>query len=231
MILRVLEVHATDIPNRREFDAGVRFLIDLYESCLGKVRTESIAKIIIQFAADYDAELDKLNDPLLLMFPFGNVLFVVVPFAFESYWKNDANTRARMVLDGIQVGLLKFAKAAELSPEPFENAYKAVLSRNCKNEGFWQKPKFNPSRTLKANIRHTFYAWQITLYVNIYDAQGREVSVIPFTAFPPDAGFLYDSLGKFEWIDDGAVQLTAKDSLRSWRINVAEMMKKYPKMM
>jgi hypothetical protein len=230
MILRIIEVHAADISNRQEFNAGVRFLVDLYESCLEKVRTESIAKVIIQFAADYDMELDKIDNPLLSTWPLGNVLFVAIPFAFEIYWKSDANTRARMTLDGIQAGLLKFAKAAELSSEPFENAYRAVLSKNCKNEGFWQKPKFNPSRTLKANIRYAFYAWQIDMYVNVYDAQGREVSVVPFTAFAPHAGFLYGSLGKFEWIDDDTVQLTAKDTFRSWRMNVSEMMKKYPKM-
>jgi hypothetical protein len=230
MTLRAMDVFA-DIPQAREFRQGIEYIIHLYQSCLETVQTETIKKVIIGFADKTDFEASAASGKVFAI-PFIDVISLSIPFDFNAYWKasytsHTSVSRKHMVLDALQRGLLELARIAELPAEPFEKAYQKVLERNIENTDYWYKPKLNPSRSLKANVKYDFGPYYLSFSVVLYDAIDNQIAIVHLDNLLPDSAYLYKTHWHLEWLNNETIQFGSKDGRRFWKIDVNKELTKH----
>jgi hypothetical protein len=213
MILRNIELYPATHHLAGEFELGIRYIVDLYITCLDQVKTNGFNKVIVQFYPEQNFEPTTL--PLL------TTAIVAVAFDFDKYWPLKTEARAKMVLDKLQEGLLQFAQDAEFSARPFEDVYQRVLSKNIQNIQMWGKPKSNPKRNLKANIRYEMSPFNLSLFAVVYDSQGNEIYAKHFTNLLPNIFATRYYLGSIRWADNSTIVVTSVDKTHIWHVDVS----------
>jgi hypothetical protein len=135
-----------------------------------------------------------------------------------------------MVLDKLQEGLLQFARGAKFNAKPFEDAYQRVMSKNIQNIRFWGKPKSNPKRTLKADIRYEMLPFKLRLFAVIYDWQSNEIYVKHFANLLPNIFAPRFCIGSINWEDNKTIIVMSVDKTHFWKIDVSEALRRVEKL-
>jgi hypothetical protein len=216
--LKMIDTFAPDNPMRREFQTGLNFLAHFYMAELGKVKTELITKVIVQFCMD-----DETNEHVLVLL---NVAFVDILFDFNTYWKSEDSVRRKLALDSLHRALLIFAKKADLPTTNFERAYITITDKGIQNIKSWGGKKFNPAGELQATLRYDFGPWAIQVYVVVFNEKGKELGAVPCIPYLPDSGYIKEVLGTFRWLDDKTVQVTSKDGLHVSTVDISRAIQK-----
>jgi hypothetical protein len=214
MILRDIEIMPATHLLMAEFSIGIQYIVDLYLACLDRVKTDSFNKVIVQFHPEKD--FMPKTQPLL------TTAIVGVAFDFDQYWPLQTEARAKIVLDKLQEGLLQFARDAQFNAKPFEDAYQRVMSKNIQNIRTWGKPKSNPKRTLKADIRYEMLPFKLRLFAVIYDSQGNEIYVKHFANLLPNIFAPYFCISSIKWEDEKTIIVTSSDKTCFWRVDVSK---------
>jgi hypothetical protein len=238
MTLYEIDVTAS-IPQHVEFRKGIEYIIHLYKSCLGSVKTQEIKKVIISLEdkSNLEADFPPINRDLFPLLALG-IAGITIPFDFEAYWKithtswwrkDIAVSRQKMVLDAIQQGLLKFADLEEIPVEPFEEAYRKVLERDIENTDYLYTPKSSPNRKTKANIEYRFTPYRLKFSVALYDAKGNQITTTHLDSFLPYLGYLRKTYWRLEWLDNETLQFSSRDGKRFWRVDVKKALEEAAK--
>ncbi|HYJ78430.1 MAG TPA: hypothetical protein VEW03_02415 [Longimicrobiaceae bacterium] len=214
MVLETLNVIApTGSDREREFNFGTHCVADLYRVCLGKFRTERIAKVIITATTGEHGVVGSLV-------PIG-VIELRHPFDFNKYWASDAHQRKRLILELIHSGMCELALERGWEAERLEAAYRCALESNLRNVQVWPtKPVSSPDRSKKAEIEYDFDADSIEGSVMVLDRAGNRRAAYHMFSLPPTDFHLSDALGKLAWEDDQTVVLKGKTGEPEWRVRL-----------
>jgi hypothetical protein len=213
MILRDLDVHASRKHHLyQEFTRSVQCITDLYLNCLGKVQTGTVAKVLIHCCMN-ESELLPTRAPL-------DVALTYTVFPFDEYWHENECGRKQMALDALHNGTLNVARVLNWSQEPFERAYQLAVAGDLKNVRYWGKPKFNSQRSYKVILVSEFDTFGIHLFAVILDRLDHEITRLTIDHFLPHSTYLYNAIGKFEWVDNQTIKLYARDGKRTWQVTL-----------
>ena len=176
------------------------FLDTLYFSCLPKVQTNGIGKVIISACRVAPAKkLDNMVD----------VLQLNKPFDFEGYFAADKETRKRIALDFLQAGLLEVAAIQRWDNAPFHEAYKCVLEGNFVNYLTWHKPVSSPDRKYKAQVCCNYDSDKAELFL-VVTHRKKVTSKTSVTTVKPGDVWIRCAIGKLEWLSNTEVQLSPR---------------------
>lgn len=201
-----------EIDPQFNFNLETNFLEVLYLNNLPKVRTDGIAKVIVQACKDVPPK--KIDDMI-------NVLRLWKCFDFEAYWKADKKTRKRIALEFLQDGLLDVAGIRGWDADPFHKAYKAVLAKELINERPWRwsKPVASPNRKLKAQAWVNYDSDKADIFV-VITRNDQILSKTQVTTVKPGDVWINEVIGKLEWSSPCKLSLISKDAKQSWDVEV-----------
>jgi hypothetical protein len=194
---------------QREFNLEGHAISTHYLLCLPDVATTDTAKVVVTCVSSRTAR-DLIQQA-------SNVVLVEVALNFEAYWQLEKRARKQMRLDALHTGLLRVARAKGWPVDPFEQAYQQVLAEKIDLHRYWKAPKWNDRRTMKGQILYHFDIDRIEIFAVAWSKDGAEVGKkLLASTDAPFYDFLYDSRGKYGWVDEKTFRLTSRGGESVW---------------
>ena len=208
-VLGTLNVVSGFGPEHKAFNLTTHAVCDLYRSCLGRLHTDGIRKVVVH--------LRDLSAPPGAQRTLVDVLFVEQRFDFTAYWSGDTYRRKEMVLEVLDQTMQQLAVERGWDMVRIRDAMKGVLDRRIENVQYWRRPKRNPSGRVQAQVLYTFDADAAKVFIVFTTRAGRELQRDHVLTLPPVDYFLHDALGTLRWEDERTVVLESRLGNESWR--------------
>jgi len=198
-------------PKARDFNRSTQWLASLYVSCLGELEAGSISKVFIEVAP---------TERRIQVRKIGNVAEVLTSSDLSAYWSAPVAGKKRMALDLLEHGLLAAASHFGWPKRPFEAARDCIVQKGYRNAQFWDRARWNPDRTFRAQVFYDFDVEEITVWAIVWNREGDEVAREQLVQLPPSDPVLVGSLGRFRWRDLATCELTDRKGESSWTASV-----------
>jgi len=212
MKLRDVDLAASShYPSASDFNRTTQWLASLYLDCLGGADAGSIAKVFVEVVP---------NDSTPQVRKIGQVAEVRICADVSEYQLLPATEKKRVALELLDRGMMAAASHFGWSPEPFQRARACVEQREYRNTKLWDRPKWNPGRTLRAQILYDFDSDGISVWALVWDRTGSEIFRRRLLQLPPHDHSLVEALGRFHWIDESRCQLVDRNGGANWIASV-----------
>lgn len=191
--------------NKKEFNLTANLIASFYNEHIKRVRIKGLRKIRI------DLSTNKEDSYFMPYFTGQPVCSIVNNYNFDNYFnKSNIIEKRHEILNQIRINVNIICDKLNLDKEPFENAYKLVLTKLSEN--LVLEKKFNiiesENKKVKAGIKAVLQTESLALLVVFYDTNGYFEKEIEVINMQPNFYFLKVLLGQFAWLNDHEVQIS-----------------------
>lgn len=193
------------------FRDEVRCIAEMYTYHLGKFETNNIKKVMINCVSLIE------NHEIVII---DGTVEVEVDFDIYTYLRLSNSEKKKVILNKIQVGILKVASKFHWESSLFQSVYNIICEKNYKNEYIWRK-KYSPSRRYVGITFciHDINTFEIFLIIKDKTTEVVLKKELIIRERPNEFAFVRH-LGNLRWISENEVVLINKNKNKKWSIKL-----------
>lgn len=149
---------------------------------------------------------------------------VEIPYDINAFFYLSDQAKKEEIYILLKKSLAYMISEKSWDKEPFVKTFDLMKELDLKNESFWGKPKWNPTKTLKAQVYWVHGLYNFTIYLEVKNKQNELVLREKMTSLLPDDLIYSDYLGKLMWESNSIVTLSHKYAKESFSLNLQPLL-------